>query len=106
MFMTVLYTCLPLDRLRVERGRQMDQTFSLIGAARLVFQEGNPKVEAQLLGAVLSGLKALNAVMETHLKPFYEGTLAKAREALGDGAFQSAWERRQLVAGHGGSAGA
>jgi len=26
------------------------------------------------------------------VKFFYEGTLAKVKEALGDGAFQSAWE--------------
>ena len=26
------------------------------------------------------------------MKIFYEGTLAKVKEALGDGGFQSAWE--------------
>ena len=31
-------------------------------------------------------------MMEPELKPFYEGTLAKVKQALGDGAFQSAWE--------------
>jgi len=37
-------------------------------------------------------LKVLNAVKEIQVKFFYEGTLAKVKEALGDGEFQSAWE--------------
>jgi len=79
-------------RSHVEMGEQLTQTSSLIGAAGLVLQEGNPQFAAQVLGAVESALRGLNAVMEPELKPFYEGTLAKVKETLGDGSFQSAWE--------------
>jgi len=41
---------------------------------------------------VESTLKVLNAVMEPEVKFFYEATLAKVKEALGEAAFQSAWE--------------
>jgi len=79
-------------RLRVETGEQVTQTSSLIGAAGLVMQEGDPGFAAQLLGAVVSGLKALDAVVELEVKFFYEQTLAKVKEALDEVAFQSAWE--------------
>jgi adenylate cyclase len=79
-------------RLRVETGEQLYQTSSLIGAAGLVFGEGNPQFAAGLLGAVESALKGLNAVVETEIKFFYEGTLVQVKEALGEAAFQSAWE--------------
>jgi predicted ATPase len=79
-------------RLRAETGEQLTQTSSLIGAAGLVLQEGNEGFAAQLLGAVESALKALNAVVEGEIKFFHEQTLAKAKEALGEVAFQSAWE--------------
>jgi len=55
-------------------------------------QEGHPQFAAQLLGAVESALKGLNAVVEPEVKFFYEGTLAKLKEALGREEFQSAWE--------------
>ncbi|PWB68855.1 MAG: hypothetical protein C3F07_21160 [Anaerolineales bacterium] len=79
-------------RLRQEMGERRNQTSCLIGAAGLVLQEGNAQFAAQLLGAVESALKVLNAVVEAEIKFFYEGTLAKVREALGEEAFQSAWE--------------
>ena len=66
--------------------------------AGLVLQEGNPQFAAQLLSAVESALKGLNAPMEPEMKPLHEQTLAKVREALatehseGRAAFQSAWE--------------
>jgi hypothetical protein len=78
--------------LRRETGEQHPQTSSLIGAAGLVLQEGHPQLAAQLLGAVQSALKGLNAVMEPEMKFFYEQTLTKVKEALGEAAFQSAWE--------------
>jgi hypothetical protein len=55
-------------------------------------QEGNPELAAQLLGAVGSALKTLNAVVEPELKPFHAKLLAKLEEALGEAKFQSAWE--------------
>lgn len=30
--------------------------------------------------------------MDSDMKPIHEGTLAKAKEALGEAVFQSAWE--------------
>jgi class 3 adenylate cyclase/tetratricopeptide (TPR) repeat protein len=79
-------------RLRQETGEQLYQTSSLIGVAGLVLREGNPQFAAQLLGAVESALKALNAVVEIEVKFFHEQTLAKVREQLGKSAFQPAWE--------------
>jgi len=80
-------------RLRVEMGEQLAQTSSLIGAAGLVLQEGNPQFAAQLLGAVQSALKGLNAAVEPEVKDLHAQTLAKVKEALGDEAFRSAWEK-------------
>jgi len=79
-------------RLRAGTGEQLTQTSSLIGAAGLVLQEGNAGFAAQLLGAVESALKALNAVVEGEIKFFHEQTLAKVKVALGHVEFQSAWE--------------
>jgi tetratricopeptide (TPR) repeat protein len=79
-------------RMRAETGNQLERTSSLIGVAGLVLQEGNPQFAAQLLGAVESALKGLNAVKEHEVKFFYERTLAQVKEALGEAAFQSAWE--------------
>jgi len=83
-----------LDSLRARRetGEQLQQSCSLIGVAGLAMQEGNPELAAQLLGAVGSALKTLNAVLEPELKPFHTKLLAKLEEALGEATFQSAWE--------------
>ena len=58
----------------------------------MVLEEGKPHFAAQLLGAVESALKTLNAVAEPDVKFFHEQTLAAVREQLGEAAFQSAWE--------------
>ncbi len=79
-------------RLRRESGEQLYQTSSLIGVAGLEFHEGDAIFAAQLLGAIESALKVLNAVMEEELIPFHRHTLAAIREQLGEAAFQSAWE--------------
>jgi tetratricopeptide (TPR) repeat protein len=79
-------------RLRWDTGERLQQTSSLIGAAGLVLEEGNPQFAAELLGAVESVLKGLGAVMEPELKPFHTRTLEAARGQLGKAAFQSAWE--------------
>jgi tetratricopeptide (TPR) repeat protein len=79
-------------RLRWETGEQLYQTSSLVGVAGLALYEGDATFAAQLLGAVESALKALNAVMEDELIPFHTQTLVATREQLGEAAFQSAWE--------------
>jgi adenylate cyclase len=79
-------------RLRLETGEQLYQTSSLVGVAGLALHEGDVTFAAQLLGAVESTIKALNAVMEEELIPFHTQTLATVREQLGESAFQSAWE--------------
>jgi len=79
-------------RLRWDTGERLQQTSSLIGAAGLVLEEGNPQFAAELLGAVESALKGLGAVMEPEMNPFHEQTLAKVKQVLGESAFQSAWE--------------
>ena len=79
-------------RLRQETGEQLYQISSLIGVAGLVLQEGDAGFAAQLLGVVESALKVLHVVVEDVMNPFHEPTLAKVKQALGDVAFQSAWE--------------
>jgi tetratricopeptide (TPR) repeat protein len=78
-------------RLRQETGEQVQQTASLIGAAGLAFHEGNAPRAAQLLGAVESVLKALNAAVAEEVVHFHAQTLATVREQLGEQAFQAAW---------------
>jgi len=75
-----------------ELGDKLQQTSCLIGVAGIFLQEGDPQRAAQLLGAVESALKALNAVMEIEVKHLHAQTLAAVREQLGQSAFQSAWE--------------
>jgi tetratricopeptide (TPR) repeat protein len=79
-------------RLRVEMGEQQTQTSSLVGMAGLALQEGNPQFAAQVLGAVESALKALDAAVGFDVKLLYAQTLAAVKEQLGAAAFQSAWE--------------
>jgi predicted ATPase/class 3 adenylate cyclase len=79
-------------RLRQETGEQFRETSSLIGVAGLALYEDNPQFATQLLGAVESALKALNAVMEPEIKVFHAQTITAVRERLGQSAFQSAWE--------------
>ncbi|HET9908407.1 MAG TPA: hypothetical protein VFQ23_17290, partial [Anaerolineales bacterium] len=79
-------------RLRQERGEQLPQTSSLIGVAGLLLHAGNPQFAAQLLGAVASALKSLNAVMEPDIMHFHAQTLTAIRAQLTEAEFQSAWE--------------
>jgi adenylate cyclase len=78
-------------RLRQEMGEQVQQTASLIGAAGLAFHEGNAPRAAQLLGAVESVLKALNAAVAEEVVHFHAQTVATVRKQLGEQAFQAAW---------------
>jgi len=79
-------------RLHLELGEKLAQTSNLVAAAGWVLHEGNPRFAAELLGAVESALKGLNAVVDVGVKFFHEGTLAKVKDVLGDAAFQSARE--------------
>lgn len=79
-------------RLRQETGEQWTQTSSLVGVAGLELDDGDATFSAQLLAAVDSALKMLNAVIEPDVKSFREQTLAQVKQALGDEGFQSAWE--------------
>jgi hypothetical protein len=79
-------------RQRWDTDEKLQQTSSLIGAAGLVLQDGNPQFAAGLLGAVESALKVLNVPMEPEMKPFHAQTLAQVRDVLGEAGFQSAWE--------------
>lgn len=65
-----------LHSLRLEMGRQLQQTSSLVGMAGLALHSGNPAVAAQLLGAVDAALKALNAVVEPDVIHIHAQTLA------------------------------
>jgi hypothetical protein len=58
----------------------------------MVLQEGDAQFAAQLLGAIQSAVKALKTIVEVDVKFFHEQTLARVKEALGEAAFQSAWE--------------
>ncbi len=81
--------------LRSGLGEQLEQTSSLIGMAAYAFQEGNAQYAAQLLGAVESALRALNATVELDMLHVHAQTLARVREALSESAFQSAWTEGQ-----------
>ena len=79
-------------RLRQETSEQVQQTSSLIGAAGLALHKGNALHTAQLLGAVESALKTLNAAVAEEVLHFHAQTLAAVREQLDESAFRSAWE--------------
>lgn len=81
-----------LDSLRAYAGAKHKEIFSLIGVAGLALQNGNPQFAAQLLGAIDEALKVFDGVVTFELKYFHPQTLAKTKEALGEAAFQSAWE--------------
>jgi len=78
--------------MRLAMGEQLPQASSLIGVAGLVLQEGDAQFAAQLLGAIQSAVKALNAIVEVDVKFIHEQTLAKVKDVLGEAAFQFAWE--------------
>lgn len=85
--------CLHLARQLSEKPLQ---TSSLIGAAGLASFQGDTQLAAQLLGAVESALKALNAVIEPDLKEFHVQTQAAVWQAMGEPACQSAWQQGSL----------
>jgi adenylate cyclase len=78
-------------RLRQELEEMLPLTSSLISMAGYAMQTGNALRSAQLLGCADAALKALNATVEEDILHFHTQTLAAARAALGEDAFQAAW---------------
>lgn len=95
-----------MDSLRLHRkmNAKHKQTSGLIGMAEVALQEGDPHFAAQLLGAAESALQVLNAAMEPEMIPLHAQTLAKAKETLGEEAFNAArtagsrWSLEEAVA--------
>jgi class 3 adenylate cyclase/tetratricopeptide (TPR) repeat protein len=85
-----------LGSLRLGTGKQGLESSCLIGVAGLALKEGAPLFAAQLLGAVQSALTSLGLVVEPMVNFFHAQTLAKVKAALGETAFQSAWEEGSL----------
>lgn len=85
-----------LGSLRLGTGKPGPESSSLIGVAGLALQEGAPLFAAQLLGAVQSTLTSLGLVVEPMVNFCHAKTLAKVKAALGEMAFQSAWEEGSL----------
>ncbi len=84
-----------LDSLRTSQqiGSPPKESASLlVGIAGLALQEGNLHFAAQLLGAAEAAFNTLKVVIAPRVKPLHEQTLAKTKEALGEAAFQAAWE--------------
>jgi hypothetical protein len=77
--------------LRQAMGEPLPLTSSLIGAAMLALWRGDPAGAARLLGAVDSALAAIDAPVEAEMQAFHRRTRAKALDALGEAAFESAW---------------
>jgi hypothetical protein len=72
-------------------GAKFEQTSSLVGLAGLAMHTGDARHAAYLLGAVESALQALDASMEAEVRHLHAQTLAAARAALGEEAFNAAW---------------
>ncbi len=81
-----------LDALRLASGKVGLETSCLIGAAGLALHEGDPSLAARLLGAVHAALTPLQLAVEPAVNFFHARTLAKAKDALGEAGFQSAWD--------------
>jgi len=79
-------------RLRLETGEQVTQISSLIGVAGLLLYEGSLVQAAKVFGAIEAAFKALNAQEEPDHVKFHARILAATQEALGEAAFQDAWE--------------
>ncbi|NUM48585.1 MAG: tetratricopeptide repeat protein, partial [Anaerolineales bacterium] len=78
-------------RLYQETESRPQQTSSLLGVAGVVFQRGDARRAAQLLGAVETALKALTIVIEPEMFHFHAQLMEKVRTGLGESAFQAAW---------------
>lgn len=85
-----------MGTLRSGSGELRLEPSSLIGVAGLALQEGAPLLAARMLGAVQSALTALGLVVEPMMNCFHAQTLATVKAALGETAFQSAWEEGSL----------
>ena len=84
-------------RLRQEIGELLPLTSSLVGMALLAAQSGAARLSALLLGAVESGLKTIQTVMEPEMRAFHTQATTTARAVLGDPAYQSAWSEGEKL---------
>ena len=77
-----------------------DAAAGLAALSALALQEGSPRFAAQLLGAIESALAPLGLVVEPPVKGLHDRTLGEVKSALGEAAFEAAWEegRRWSVA--------
>jgi hypothetical protein len=64
----------------------------LAGLAALALKENDPRFAAQLLGAIQSALAPLGLVVQPLMRGLHARTLIEVRSALGDAAFEAAFE--------------
>jgi len=69
-----------------------DAAAGLAALSALALQEGSPRFAAQLLGAIESALAPLGLVVEPQEKGLHDRTLGAVKIALGEAAFEAAWE--------------
>ena len=84
-------------RLGQQMGRKPGIIASLTGLARLAYQTGNPRRAARLVGAVQSLMTTIQSKLDLEVRLLYEHTLAAAQAALGEAAFNAAWEAGQKM---------
>jgi class 3 adenylate cyclase/predicted ATPase len=99
-----------LAALRLGATEPREAASGLTGLSALALKENDPRFAAQLLGAVRSALAPLGLVVEPLLKGLHARTLVEVKSALGESAFQAAFEEggrwtlkeavRQVLAEH------
>ena len=82
--------------LRLAAGKLGQESSSLIAVAGLALQDGAPLFAARMLGAVQSALAPLKLAVEPAVTLYHAQTLAKIKAAVGETAFQAAWEEGSL----------
>ena len=82
--------------LRLAAGKLGQESSSLIAVAGLALQDGAPLFAARMLGAVQSALAPLTLAVEPAVTLYHAQTLAKINAAVGETAFQAAWEEGSL----------
>ena len=78
-------------KLREKLGNRRLIASNLAGLAAAAFYDGIPLGAARLAGAAEALLASIHARMEADVRPVYGRTLAEARAALGEEAFNAAW---------------
>lgn len=79
-------------RLRLDTGDQKGLSRVLPPSARLALAAGAPDVAAQALGAAANLRERLGAPLSPRETPVLEADVAAVRAALGDAAFDAAWQ--------------